>query len=257
MTFSEQIWYGLFKPSKYKELIELKKGRSVLFVVVIMLVLGLVTFAVPTAAVITGFGGMNKLFTETMAPITYDGEKLTIEEPFELVANGVIFKIDTSSYTVTDKQLKVDGVYVALGSKNMRVVTVIGGTIWMDEITPLKEVLGEGFNNESLVSLIPAIYVSLFISYIMMGVTFFLKYGLYALILTIVFNSMNKQLELGLSYGQVYMVCFYGMSLGMLITNFNAAMGLISTTLVSMVTVFVSVHFMTTAMVSMRKDYHV
>ena len=68
---------------------------------------------------------------------------------------------------------------------------------------------------------------------------------------------MNKQLELGLSYGQVYMICFYGMSLGMLITNFNIAMGLISPMLVSMVTVFVSIHFMTNAMVSMRKDNQV
>lgn len=257
MTFSEQIWYGLFKPSKYKEILGLKASRSVLFVSVVVLVLGLVTFVVPTAAIIAGFGGMNKLFSETMAPITYDGEKLTIEEPFRMTAGSAVFLIDTTYYTVPDKELTTDGTYFAIGSKNMRVVTVIGEEIWMDSIVPLEEIFGEGFSNDSLVSLIPAIYVSLFLCYLIMSLMFFLKYGFYALILTIMYNSMNKQFELGLSFGQVFMLCFYGMSLGMIITNFNIAMRLISPTIVSMVTIFVSIHFMTTAMVSMRKDNQV
>ena len=257
MTFSEQIWYGLFKPSKYKELLELKAGRSVLYVAVIVLIMGLVTFVVPTAAVITGFGGMNKLFTETMAPVSYDGESLSIEEPFKLSADGIHFIVDSTYYTVPDKELRVDGTYFAAGSKNLRMVTLLSGEVWMDSIVPLDQVLGSGFSNQSLVELIPAIYVSLFLSYLLMSLLFFLKYGFYALILTILYSSMSKQFELGLSYGQVFMVCFYGMSLGMILTNFNIAMGLISPTLVSMVTIFVSIHFMTTALVSMRKDYHV
>lgn len=257
MTFSEQIWYGLFKPSKYKEILELRARRSVAFVVVIVLVLGLVTFVVPTAAIIAGFGGMEKLFTKTMAPISYDGESLSIESPFKMQADGTIFIIDSTYYTVPDKELKVDGTYIAVGSKNMRLVTVLGGEIWMDSILPLEEVISTGFSNESLVGLIPSIYISLFLCYLIMSVLFFLKYGLYALILTLVFNSMNKQLELGMSYGKIYMLCFYGMSLGMLITNFNAAMGLLSPTIVSMATIFLSVHFMTTAIMSMRKDNQV
>ncbi len=257
MTFSEQIWYGLFKPSKYKEIIELKTRRFVLFVVVVCLVLGLVTFVVPTAAIIAGFGGMNKLFKETMAPITYDGENLSIEEPFKMNAGGNIFIIDSTYYTVPDEALDRDGTYVAVGSKNLRMATVLGGEVWFESITPLEQVFAPGFSNESLVSMVPAIYISLTICYLIMSLLFFLKYGLYALILSIAMNSMNKQLEIGLTYGRVYMICFYGMSLGMLLTNFNTAMGLLSPMLVSMVTVFVSIHFMTTALVLMRKDSQV
>lgn len=257
MTFSEQIWYGLLKPSKYKEIIELKTRRFVLFVVVVCLVLGLVTFVVPTAAIIAGFGGMNKLFTETMAPVTYDGESLSIEKPFKMNAGGNIFIIDSTYYTVPDTDLDRDGTYIAVGSKNLLLATVLGGEVWFKNIIPLEQVFSPGFSNESLASMVPAIYISLFICYLIMSLLFFLKYGFYALLLTIVMHSMNKQLEIGLSYGKVYMICFYGMSLGMLITNFNIAMGLLSPTLVSMVTVFVSVHFMTTALMLMRKDNQV
>jgi len=257
MTFSEQVWYGLFKPSKYKELLELRARRSVLYVAVIVLVLGLVTFVVPISAIIVGFGGMNKLFTETMAPVSYDGESLTIERPFKMDADNTIFIIDSSYYTIPDQELKVDATYIAVGSKNMRIVTVLGGEIWMNSVVPLEQILAPGFTNQSLVEIIPAIYISLVLCYLINSLLFFLKYGLYALILSIALNSMNKQLELGLSYGKVFMICFYGMSLGMLLTNFNIAMGLLSPMLVSMVTIFVSIHFMTTAMVLMRKSNQV
>lgn len=257
MTFSEQVWYGLFKPSKYKELLNLGGKRSALYVAVIVLVLGLVTFAVPTAAIIAGFGGMDKLFSETMAPMSYDGEKLSIERPFEINVGGTIIKIDTTYYTVPDKDIERDGTYVALGSKNVRMATIIGGELWMDHIIPLNQVLGAGFSNDSLVELIPAIYIAIIISYLIMSLLFFLKYGAYAMIMTLFINPMNKQFEIGLSIGEVFMVCFYGMSLGMIITNFNIAMGLFSPTIVSMVTVFVSINFMTSAILSMRKGNHV
>lgn len=253
MTFSEQIWYGLFKPSKYKELLELRARRSVAFVVVIMLVLGLVTFVVPVAAIITGFGGMNKLFTETMAPVSYDGEKLSIEKPFKLVADGNIFIINTDNATVADEELKSDGIYMAFGSQNMRLVSVIGGEIWSDSALPLNQMLTAGFNNDSLVAMIPILYLSLFLGFLFNCLTFFIKYAIFALILSIFINSMNRQFELGLSRGQVFMLCFYGQSMGMVVSNFNLAMRLVSPTFVSIITIFVSIHFITTAVMLMQK----
>lgn len=257
MTFSEQIWYGLFKPSKYKEVLELKARRSVLYVVVLMLILGLVTFVMPTAAVIAGFGGMEKLFTETMSPMSYDGEELTIERPFRMAVEGSIFIIDTESYTVPDSKLEKDGAYIAVGSKNIRLTTVIGGQIWSDSTMPLNQVIGAGFNNQSLVSLIPAIYVSLFICYLIMCLGYFIKYAVFALILSIFINSVNKQMNIGLSFGQVFMLCFYGQSLGMVISNFNLAIGFIDPTIVSLVTMFVSIHFITSAVMLMNKSNQV
>ena len=43
MTFSEQIVYGWFKPSKYKDMIELPRRRFVAYVIVMMLVLSIVS----------------------------------------------------------------------------------------------------------------------------------------------------------------------------------------------------------------------
>ena len=51
MTFSEQIVYGWFKPSKYKDMIELPRRRFAAYVIVMMLVLAIVSYVVPTASI--------------------------------------------------------------------------------------------------------------------------------------------------------------------------------------------------------------
>ena len=66
MTFSEQIVYGWFKPSKYKDMIELPRRRFVAYVIVMMLVLSIVSYVVPTASIIFGFGGFEKQIIRTI-----------------------------------------------------------------------------------------------------------------------------------------------------------------------------------------------
>ena len=58
MTFSEQIVYGWFKPSKYKDMIELPRRRFVAYVIVMMLVLSIVSYVVPTASIIFGLADL-------------------------------------------------------------------------------------------------------------------------------------------------------------------------------------------------------
>ena len=69
MTFSEQIVYGWFKPSKYKDMIELPRRRFVAYVIAMMLVLAIVSYVVPTASIISGFGGFEKLFTQSLGEV--------------------------------------------------------------------------------------------------------------------------------------------------------------------------------------------
>ena len=78
MTFSEQIVYGWFKPSKYKDMIELPRRRFVVYVIVMMLVLAIVSYVVPTASIISGFGGFEKLFTQSLGEVNYTDDTLSV-----------------------------------------------------------------------------------------------------------------------------------------------------------------------------------
>ncbi len=257
MTFSEQIVYGLTSPSKYKELIKLKTSRFVLFAVVMSLILGVLTFVIPAGAKISGFGGFKNLFEKRIGNMEYSDEKLSISESFEMSVDGANIIIDTSNPTVTNDMLKKDGAYFAFGSETLRMSIVYNHSISDYQIFDLKYLLPDGFTNETLTGLIPYIYVYMIVMFIVSSVGFFIKYGFFALVLSLMINSVNKQLSLGMSRGQVFQLCFYGESLGMLISNFNKAVGFIYPDIVSIITVFMSMNFITKAVVYMNPRNHV
>lgn len=252
MTFSEQIVYAMFKPAKYKEIINLKKRRAVLFIVVLMLVLGLVRFVIPTASLITGFGGFETLFTKRIAPLEFSQGKLDIEKPFVMNFQGAIVLIDTSVETITDDMLERNGIYFAIGSKDMRVVVVADKPIY--ELAPisLNEILPEGFDNDMMVEIIPGIYLYMVIYLLILCVGFFIKYGFFALVLSITANGMNKMMEIGLSYGQVFMICFYSQTFGIILSNFATALIGVSSMFVSLIGVFVAIHMISASMLHIK-----
>lgn len=253
MNFSEQIVYAMFKPSKYKEIINLATKRFVSFTIVFMLVLGLVTFIVPAGAYIAGFGGFENLFKNKVSSIQYNDGVLSIEKPFEISIEGMNILIDSETATVPDEKLDRDGTYFAVGSQNMRVSVVYDREIMDYQTVSLSSILPEGFNNEMLIDFIPGIYMYLVIMFIITCVGFFIKYGFIALVFSILINSMNKRLELGLRYGQVFAICFYGQTLGMILVNFNAALNFLPAIIVSLVATFISINMITMSVAIMHQ----
>ncbi len=252
MTFSEQIVYAMFKPSKYKELIKLKQGRFNLFVVVIMLVLGIVTFVIPAGATITGFGGFEKLFKNQLATIRYEDGGLKLDTQFRMKVNGLNIVMQTDGETVDDSELSKDGVYLAIGSKMLSFVTTIDGNTSHYQDMDISGLFDENFNCDSLVKFIPNIYIYMFVVFIFDCVGFFIKYAVMALLFGLFINTINKTMNMNMTFGEVFKLCFYGQTLGIIISNFNTALGLLPATVVSVICVFISVHMITTSVVFMN-----
>lgn len=252
MTFSEQIVYAMFKPSKYRELLELKKGRFAIFVVVLCLVLGIVTFAIPAGALVSGFGGFEKLFKEQMSDLSCENGVLKLEKPFRMDINGLTMLINTEDEAVSDEYLKHDGIYMAMGSRYMRMTITLDGQVTDYQKIDMTGVFPDGFNNDSLVDMIPVIYTYLVFMFLAQCVGFFVKYAVVALIYSLFINSVNRNMDLKLSYGKVFQICFYGQTLGIILSNFNAALQLIPTTIVSVIGIFISVHMITMSVVLMN-----
>lgn len=254
MTFSEQIVNAMVKPASYKELVQLKKGRFKLFVVVICLVLGIVTFAVPTGALIASFGGFEKLFSRQLSTLEFRDGELSLANRFTMKIDDVTILIDTKGASVGGEELKRDGIYLAVGSQTAQLVYTLAGESFQYQVIHLPDLLGEGFSCNTLLRLIPFIYGYLVMVFLFTCLGFFLKYGLFSLVMGLYINKINKEKKLGLSFGQVFMICFYGQTLGMLISNFNAALGLIPQIFVSTICIFISIRMITASVVCMLKD---
>ena len=159
MTFSEQIVYGMFRPGKYKELLDLKKGRSVAYVIVMMLVLGIVGFLIPVSATVAGFGGFTELFEKKMAPITYEEGTMSIERPFSLNLGTVKVVINTEKDHVTEERVKAPGAYVAFGAKFVNLYISAGGKVDDFGGYKLTDIFPPRLDNQTLVRAVPYIYV--------------------------------------------------------------------------------------------------
>lgn len=253
MTFSEQIVFAMFKPSKYKEMLELKKSRFTLFVIVLMLAIGIVRLAVPTAAMIAGFGGFENLFTNKMAPMEYKDGKLSIERKFEMSLSVYKIVIDTEEAEVPDAKLNRTGGYLAFGSEYFTIAINNGGEVTRYRKFALDSVLSEGFNNESLKNLIPVIYSYIIMSFFVSCLGYFIKYAFLSLIFGIFVNGINNNLGIGLSKGDIFKLCFYGQTLGIIISNFNAALGLLPMGIVSGICIVVSINMISAGTFGMNK----
>ncbi|MBR4515157.1 MAG: DUF1189 family protein [Lachnospiraceae bacterium] len=252
MTLSEQIVYGMVKPTKYKELIGLPTRRSVGYVAVMMLILCLVGYIVPVSSSIAGFGGFTKLFTEEMPKLEYNSDTLKSTGPFMMSINGVHILINTEAEEVEESRMRAEGVYIAIGAKKLCLNLSYGGKVDSYGKMSLKSLLPEGFNNDTLVDAIPYIYAYLVLGLIVSAMSYFIKYAFFALILSVALKLLVRQLDLELSFGKLFMISFYGQSLGFILSNFNSALGLVPGFIVSGIGIFITVHMITTAIASMK-----
>ena len=124
---------------------------------------------------------------------------------------------------------------------------VLGSKVTDYGVYYLSDYLQDGFNNDSLVAMIPSIYAVLFVTLLGTMLSYFVKYAVVALLFSILVNSMNHQFHLNLQFGQVFALCFYGQS-------FNQAIGLLPTLLVSIVGIFVTVHMITVSVALMKNE---
>ena len=252
MSFSEQLIYAMVKPGNYKELLELKKSRAVIFVLVISLMLGVIGYAVPTAAVISGFGGFHNLFERSMGNMQVVEGQMSIAEPFFMNVSGLKIIINSEKERVADERMTTEGAYIAVGKSVIRLAITGNGKATDYATYKVSDFFPDGFSNQTLVGMIPRIYFLLTLVFLAYCVGFFIKYAVLALIFSITIQAVNKRAEMGLSYGQIFMICFYGQTLGILISNFNSALNLLPQMLVSLVCIFISIHMITSATMAIK-----
>jgi hypothetical protein len=253
-SFSEQIVYAMFRPSKYAGLLTLKKSRFAGFVAVMVLVLSIVTFAIPTGAVITGFGGFERLFTSVIPAMSVEDGELRIEEPFTMSFNQYNVLIDTDEAAPSDEKLDKVGGYIAVGSQVIRFAVSTGTEVYDYSTVSLSGLLKAGFNNQSLTAMIPSIYIAMFITFLVMCIGFFIKYALIAVVLALLAGLINKRFDLGLGFGELFRLGFYSQSFAMILMNFNDALDSpIPYIVASFISIFVTLQCITNSLMNMVK----
>lgn len=249
VTLLDQLSIAVSSPKNYKQLVKLKTGRLVWFVVIISFLLAFIEFGIGAIFWVGKVGGLRNLITNKIPAFTYHDNKLDMEHDMQLEIGNATLYINTENASVDLDSMDSDGVYIAIGSENIVMGMVSDGKGYDYMETPLKYMfLPDGFNNSKLAVLTPVFYMYMVIMFIAVMVASAGRQLLLALIFSIAGNRLARILNTGLSYGKVFTICVYAQTLAVFIMSVNTALGyLLSSFVVWIIALVVSMVFMNKA----------
>lgn len=252
ITMLDQISISVSSPKNYKHLLKLKNSRLVWFIILVSFILAFIEFGIDAIFWVSKVGGFRNLALNGIPRFTFENQKLSMERDVQIEIGGAILYINTDNSEVDLNKLELDGVYITIGSEYLVMGIVSGGTGYTYMKTPLKYmILGDGFDNETLASYSPLFYAYIVFMFICMMIGAAAKQLLLALIFSIVGNTMAKNLHTGLTYGKVFVICVYAMTLAVFIMSLNVALSnIIPSFAMWLVTMFIAMMFMNRAILS-------
>ena len=245
----EQLRISITRPKQLVGLSLLKVSRFIRYALLLGLLVTIMTYIVPTAATIAGFGGFNKLFQEKMPDFKVENGEFKAQDTFSLSLGDYEIIVDTSENVVSTDKYLGKLLTIAIGKKRVQIAMSQNGITEVVIDQAVSSYFSDGFNKEMLVSAIPGFYIALgFIALItLIGVL--LKYMAASLIYMILAWSLVKHSGLDLNKGNCFRLCFYAQTIGILAVNLNKALGyMIPSLIVSAAGIFLSLRWIAKSM---------
>ena len=221
----EQMRISIVSPKQLIGLSFLKVSRFVRYVIFLSFLVVVMTDIVPMAATIAGFGGFNKLFKEKMTDFSVQDGVLTAKDTFSMTLGDYEIIMDTSEDAVSQEKFIGKFITIAIGKRRVQVVVTQSGMSEVAMDYSVSSYFADGFTREDLVSAIPGFYLGLGIIVLVSMLWIVGKYLLASLIYMLLSNVLVRQSGLSLTRGNVFRLCFYAQTIGILLVNLNQATG--------------------------------
>jgi hypothetical protein len=254
VTLLDQLSISMLNPRNYKQLLKLKTGRVVLFIVVVSFLFAFLEFGIAAISWVSSVGGFDNLATNIIPAFTWQDGKLDMERETQIEVGDSVIYFNTEKLSVPLTDMESDGVYITVGSNIITIGMVADGQAYTYMEMPLSYMMiSEGFDNNQLAKLSTAFYVYLVFVFIFVMIGKAAKQLLLALIFSIMANALAKNINSGLTFGKVYTICIYGVTLPMLLMSVNVALGyMISSLVVWCVSLMIGVAFINRALMSYK-----
>ncbi|MDO4556802.1 MAG: DUF1189 family protein [Lachnospiraceae bacterium] len=223
----DQLLYSV-QPSKYKELAALSAKSVVFYMLILGLCLTIMDYVIPAAGWIVSVGGVDHFVTEVLPKIELKDGELTVADRLEFGQDGTVHLLaDTSVDKVTESQINNSqyAVEILIGKKNALIYNGMMGIAEID-FSQLKDTY---LDNETLLSLKPALYTGLAISFFMNLIGEILSYLIMALPIAGVgwaFGGVGRKNRM--KFSKIYMLTLYAKTAAALFVAFNGSVNLIA-----------------------------
>lgn len=237
----EQLRLSIVSPKHLVGLSMLRVGKFVRYVILLCFLVTMMTSIVPTAATIASFGGFGKLFRERMPEFTVQNGELHADGTFTLSLAGYQILMDTSENAVSQDKYQGSFMTIAIGKKRVQVAVSQNGLTEIAIDRAVSDFFEDGFNREKLISAIPGFYIGLGVTCLISMLWIAIKYLAASLIYMLLSSALARHTGLPLTRGNVFRLCFYAQTIGILLVNLNDALGvLLPSLIVSIVGIFIS-----------------
>lgn len=225
VSMVDQIAIAVTSPKSYKALTGLKVGKTVAFVILLTFMLTFIQTGIGIVCFLLKIGGFENLFMNKIPDFVYEDGTLTMDTEMEFAVGNVTVFVNTDYDKIAIEEMENDGVYITLGKTRMVMGAISAGYTYEQGEFLLSKMLPENLNNETLCSFIPAIYFTMALMYIggMLGNA--IKWLFFALIFSVMARALASNFQTGLDYKDVFRICIYGQTLGLLLSAANASLG--------------------------------
>lgn len=213
ISWFEQFKIACLKPSQYKRLLDLAKGKVILFLAAITLITTILGYGMDIAGFTVSVGGWKNFILNRLPAFELKDGTLSVDQEMDFEIGGVHFVADTSKDKVSTEDLSNNYQMELVFAKNEMVVknTAVGNMMNTFSFKNMKNV---EFNNQAMVSMVPMIRIFIVIMFFAQWIANIISYLTVCIFITMLtyFNQrtrMDLKNREDVSFGKIFKLSIY------------------------------------------------
>lgn len=193
ISWFEQFKIACLKPSQYKRLLNLAKGKVILFLAAITLITTILGYGMDVAGFTVSVGGWKNFILNRLPAFELKDGTLSVDQEMDFEIGGVHFVADTSKDKVSTEDLSNKYQMELVFAKNEMVVknTAVGNMMNTFSFKNMKNV---EFNNQAMLSMVPMIRIFIVIMFFTQWIANIISYLTVCIFITMLtyFNQRTR-----------------------------------------------------------------
>lgn len=228
LSLIDSLITAMFIPKEYGDLLRLTTGKIVRYILVVVLLASMIQYGIPVLGSIAGLGGMEGILMNEMPEFSLRDGKFYLEEKLETADEqaGIYFLVDTTVKEFTKDDVPENTIQAFMVSEsNTLVYNSLYGLGAMVETQSFEDLKDYTITNRTVADMSGLIYAGLAFIFLIVWFATIIEYLMYALFYAIFMFVLMKGVMQDLTFGAVYKVTIFAMTIGTLIEAVTYCLG--------------------------------
>lgn len=219
----DQFWISCTKPSQYKKLIGVSKGKIVIFVLLVTLITTLFGTVIDLFGLNVSIGGVDNFIENRLPKFQLKNGALTADEDMDFTVSGVRIIMNTKEKTVSESEFNNQAAMEIYFSNTQMVSQnhAIGQKLTIN-FADYKDAV---VSNDTLLKYVPIVYFLAILTMCLSFVFTLIGYLLFAAFMAWLANWSFKLRKQKIPFGAVYQIALYARVPCMLIGTVGSLIG--------------------------------